>query len=51
VDFKMEGGGPGPPLEQRVDPDTIVRDAQTAGLRLLAREGFLPYQFFLVFSR
>jgi predicted methyltransferase len=51
VDFKMEGGGPGPPLEQRVDPDTIVRDAQTAGLRLLAREAFLPYQFFLVLGR
>lgn len=51
VDFTKEGGGPGPPLDERVDPDRIVRDAQVAGLRLLARESFLRYQFLLVFGR
>jgi SAM-dependent methyltransferase len=51
VDFKRDGLGPGPPLEERVDPDQIVRDAETAGLRLVRRETFLPYQFMLVFSR
>ena len=28
VDYKMDGGGPGPPLEERVDPEAIVRDAR-----------------------
>lgn len=51
VDFKKDGLGPGPPLEERVDPDVIVRDAETAGLKLARRETFLPYQFFLVFDR
>ena len=51
VDFKSDGLGPGPALEDRVDPETIVRDADAAGLRLLRRETFLPYQFFLVFVR
>jgi SAM-dependent methyltransferase len=48
IDFRKDGNGPGPPMEQRVDPDTIVRDAEAAGLRLLRTETFLPYEFFLV---
>jgi SAM-dependent methyltransferase len=51
VDFKKDGGGPGPPLEERVDPEAIIRDANTAGLRLIGRETFLPFQFFLVFGK
>ena len=49
VDFKKDGLGPGPALEDRVDPDAVIRDAQSAGLRLLLRDAFLPYQFFLIF--
>jgi SAM-dependent methyltransferase len=51
VDFKRDGLGPGPALDERVEPDTVLRDAEAAGLRLLRRETFLPYQFFLVFVR
>ena len=51
IDFKRDGLGPGPDLEERVDPEQVVRDAEAAGLRLVSREAFLPYQFMLVFSR
>ena len=51
VDFRKDGWGPGPPLEERVDQDVIVRDAEAAGLKLARRETFLPYQFFLIFVR
>lgn len=51
VDFTMEGGGPGPPMDERVDPERIVRDAEASGLRLLKRETFLRYQYLLVFGR
>ncbi len=51
IDFRKDGLGPGPPMDERVDPDTIVRDAEAAGLRLVKRETFLPYQFFLVLGR
>jgi predicted methyltransferase len=51
VDFKLDGGGPGPAMEERVDPATVVADAEAAGLRLLADERFLPYQYLLVFVR
>ena len=48
VDFKLDGGGPGPPLAERVEPDAVVRDARAAGLRLRERED-LRYQYVLVF--
>jgi SAM-dependent methyltransferase len=51
VDFKRDGLGPGPDLEERVDPEQVLRDAEASGLRLVSRETFLPYQFMLVFSR
>ncbi len=51
IDYKKDGLGPGPAIDARVDPDTIVRDATGAGLRLIKREAFLPFQFFLVLGR
>jgi ubiquinone/menaquinone biosynthesis C-methylase UbiE len=52
VDFRTDGaGGPGPPLQERVDPESIVRDAAAAGLVLRDRQNFLKYQYFLVFGR
>jgi ubiquinone/menaquinone biosynthesis C-methylase UbiE len=52
VDFKRDGaGGPGPALEERVDPETIRKHAEEAGLRLLSHETFLRYQYLLIFGR
>jgi predicted methyltransferase len=50
VDFRSDGGGPGPPPEDRVDPAIVIADAEQAGLRLIAHERFLPYQYLLVFG-
>ena len=49
VDFTKEGYGPGPPMDERVDADAVIRDARAAGLELLSHETFLTYQFLLVF--
>ncbi|NUR52920.1 MAG: class I SAM-dependent methyltransferase [Acidobacteria bacterium] len=49
VNFKKDGYGPGPPLEQRIDADRVIRDAGRAGLRLHSRGDFLRYQYLLVF--
>jgi predicted methyltransferase len=51
VDFKLEGGGPGPSRDERVSPDVVIQDAKKAGLRLLKQEASLPYQYFLIFTR
>lgn len=50
IDYKKEGAGPGPD-GVRPDPETVIAAAGQAGLRLLKRETFLPFQFFLVFVR
>jgi ubiquinone/menaquinone biosynthesis C-methylase UbiE len=51
VDFTKDGGGPGPAMEERVDPEAVIRDAQAAGLMVRSRETFLKYQYMLVFEK
>jgi ubiquinone/menaquinone biosynthesis C-methylase UbiE len=51
VDFTSEGGGPGPPMDERVEPQQVTKDAEQAGLRRTAFERFLRYQYLLVFER
>lgn len=50
VDYKKDGGGPGPSLQDRIDPDNVIQDARAAGLVLDKRETFLRYQYFLIFG-
>jgi ubiquinone/menaquinone biosynthesis C-methylase UbiE len=53
VNYKPGRGGPGPSPEEgvRVDASVVEADADAAGLRLLSRETFLPYQYMLVIGR
>jgi ubiquinone/menaquinone biosynthesis C-methylase UbiE len=51
VNHTKRGFGPGPPMEERVDPDQVIRDAQAAGLRLKSQPDVLPYQYLLIFER
>jgi ubiquinone/menaquinone biosynthesis C-methylase UbiE len=52
VDFKPDGaGGPGPALDERLDPAVIRRDAERAGLTFKSHETFLRYQYLLVFVK
>ena len=48
VNFTKDGGGPGPPIDDRVDADRVIRDAAAAGLELKSRESFLRYQYLLI---
>jgi predicted methyltransferase len=52
VDFNAGDGGPGPSRDQRLDPESVIRAAEAAGLRLIAREPNInPFQFLLVFGK
>jgi ubiquinone/menaquinone biosynthesis C-methylase UbiE len=51
VEFTKLGGGPGPPMNERVDPERVIREANEAGLRLIARPNMLRYQYMLVFAK
>jgi SAM-dependent methyltransferase len=50
VEFTKDGWGPGPAMEERIDAERVVRDAEAAGLQLVRRETFLRYQYLLVFG-
>jgi ubiquinone/menaquinone biosynthesis C-methylase UbiE len=50
IEFKKDGWGPGPPMDERMDPERIIRDAEAAGLKLLSHETFLRYEYMLVFT-
>ena len=53
VNYRPGNGGPGPAPDEglRVDRETVEADARAAGLRVVARETFLPYQYLLVLGK
>ncbi len=51
VGYREGEGGPGPDREDRVPPAEIVESANAAGLISIGEEHFLPYQYFLRFSK
>lgn len=51
IEYSKMGGGPGPAMDERIDEAVVVQDATAAGLRLISRETFLPFQYLLVFGR
>jgi predicted methyltransferase len=50
INAKKDGGGPGPAMDERVDPEQVIRAAEAAGLELKKRENFLRYQYLLTFG-
>jgi predicted methyltransferase len=51
VDFLPGGGGPGPAPDERVEPESVVKAAEAAGLQLVKREEIPPFVFLLIFER
>jgi ubiquinone/menaquinone biosynthesis C-methylase UbiE len=51
IDFQKRELPIGPPMEMKIARDDLVKQMQGAGFRLAAEHTFLPYQYFLVFSR
>jgi len=49
VEHRLDGGGPGPPLQNRVAPETIITTAEAVGLQLLTHDESFRYQYLLVF--
>jgi SAM-dependent methyltransferase len=51
VEYRTDGGGPGPSPDERMPSQQVIRAAESAGFRLLRQEQFLPYQYLLIFTR
>lgn len=48
IDFRMDSPQ-GPPKAARIAPERVVAELKDAGYTLDQEQGFLPYQYFLVF--
>lgn len=52
IGFRNDGGGgPGPPIDERIDPAQVIRAVEAAGLVFASRDLSLPYQYLLVFVK
>jgi SAM-dependent methyltransferase len=51
VDFKPGDLPVGPPPEHKLAPDFVIGELQKIGWRVAAQPGFLPYQYFLIFTK
>ena len=51
IDFQKKDLPIGPPMEMKIAREDLVREMEAAGFRLSAEHAFLPYQYFLVFTR
>lgn len=40
----------GPPREVKVPVDTVIKEAEKAGFRLMEKHDFMPYHYFLIFK-
>lgn len=50
IDFHKRELKIGPPPEMKIDRGEMVKEFEKAGFRLIGEQGFLPYQYFVVFS-
>jgi ubiquinone/menaquinone biosynthesis C-methylase UbiE len=50
IDFHKREMKIGPPSEMKIDRAEMVREFGQAGFRLIEEQGFLPYQYFVMFS-
>lgn len=51
VNYKPGASGPGPARNERVEQAAVEADVRAAGLRVVSRGTFLPFQYLLVVSR
>lgn len=51
VNYKPGASGPGPAPDERVEQTAVEADVRAAGLRVLSRGTFLPFQYLLVVGR
>lgn len=51
LDFHKRPLPVGPPVEMKIAKESMIQEAETAGLHLVKEFDFLKYQYFLVFAR
>jgi SAM-dependent methyltransferase len=49
IDFRLDSPD-GPPKAARIAPERVISEMRGAGYKLTTQHGFLPHQYFLVFT-
>jgi hypothetical protein len=49
VDFHKRELPVGPPVSMKLSEDQVVKEFESAGMKLAGKETFLPHQYFLTF--
>ncbi len=40
----------GPPIEEKIPEDTVIKEAEKVGFKFLEKHDFMPYHYFLIFK-
>jgi predicted methyltransferase len=51
VDYTAGAGGPGPDPDQRVSPETVIKDARAANLHVISQDSIPPFMYMIILGK
>jgi predicted methyltransferase len=51
VEYTAGAGGPGPDPDQRVSPDTVIKDARAAHLQVISQDSIPPFMYMIILGK
>jgi predicted methyltransferase len=51
VEYTAGAGGPGPDPDQRVSPDTVIKDARAANLQVISQDSIPPFLYMIILGK
>jgi len=51
VEYTAGAGGPGPDPDQRVSPETVIKDARAANLQLISQDPIPPFMYMIILGK
>jgi SAM-dependent methyltransferase len=51
IEYTAGAGGPGPDPEQRVSPETVIKDATAAGLPVISQQPIPPFMYMIILGK
>jgi hypothetical protein len=51
VEYTAGAGGPGPDPDQRVSPETVIKDARAANLQVISQDPIPPFMYMIILGK
>ena len=51
VEYTAGAGGPGPDPDQRVSPETVIKDARAANLQVISQDPIPPFMYLIILGK